>query len=133
MARRSSIRRYGAARLTDYHPRTDEALKAAILLHSHVVASGCREWTGRTHESAGGNLYGMVYTASKDGQGIAERAHRVAYRLFVGPLADDDLVCHKCNNTICVEPDHLYKGTHQDNAYDAILAGRHGAVRKATR
>jgi hypothetical protein len=45
-------------------------------------------------------------------------AHRFYYVSLVGPLKGGELVCHKCNNPGCVNPDHLYAGTQKDNMQD---------------
>jgi hypothetical protein len=52
-------------------------------------------------------------------------AHRVSWELANGPISDSSLgVLHRCNNTSCVNPDHLYLGTPQQNADDRIKAAR---------
>ena len=59
-------------------------------------------------------------------------AHRVSYQLYNGPLSEDRIVCHKCHNPQCVNPDHLYAGTRSDNQMDRVKDGtsnrgeRHG-------
>ena len=42
-------------------------------------------------------------------------AHRVAYELFVGPLAPGMVIDHLCKNTRCVNPDHLEQVTQATN------------------
>jgi len=66
----------------------------------------------------------------KDGYGIINlgrkqyRAHRVSLEVFTGINADGKLVCHKCDNPSCVNPDHLFVGTAKDNTQDMIAKNR---------
>ena len=52
------------------------------------------------------------------------RAHRIAWALTRGPVPTEMLVCHTCDNTSCVRPEHLYVGTHADNMRDRHQRGR---------
>lgn len=53
-----------------------------------------------------------------------ELAHRIAYQLRHGPLDDQLMVCHSCDNPPCCNPAHLFAGTHQQNVDDKVAKGR---------
>ena len=53
-----------------------------------------------------------------------EYAHRAAWRLFKGEIPAGLYVCHKCDEKLCANPDHLFLGTAVDNMQDASRKGR---------
>jgi hypothetical protein len=74
--------------------------------------SGCWLWIGATN---GNPEYGWLGSL---------KAHRISYAVYVGPIPHGLLVRHKCDNTYCVNPEHLELGTHKDNTSDSIKRGR---------
>jgi HNH endonuclease/NUMOD3 motif len=52
------------------------------------------------------------------------RMHRAAYRAFKGDIPKGLYILHKCDTPPCINPDHLFPGTHQDNAADRQRKGR---------
>lgn len=82
----------------------------------HVAIVGvCWEWT-----SAKRGPYG-VFTLRK---GCQVAVHRFAYELMVGPIPSGLLVCHHCDNPVCIRIEHLFLGTPADNSRDMVLKGR---------
>lgn len=68
--------------------------------------------------------YGHIQT-SIHSKKIHLLAHRVAYQIYYGvDLTPDDIVCHKCDNPSCINPKHLFVGTHEDNVRDRVAKGR---------
>lgn len=57
-------------------------------------------------------------------RGARDYAHRLAYRLFVGPIPRGMYVCHHCDNPRCINPAHLFVGTAADNHLDCETKGR---------
>lgn len=80
-----------------------------------VKTSTCWIWVGYSKNGR----YGTIYIAGK-----SVCAHRASYELFIGPIPDGLEVLHSCDNTKCVNPEHLKAGTHIENMRDCVNKGR---------
>lgn len=75
----------------------------------------CWLWQGARHPRG----YGQIWTNGK-----LMYAHRFSYILENGPIAKGQVVCHKCDNPPCCNPNHLFSGTQIENLEDAFKKGR---------
>lgn len=66
----------------------------------------CWLWEGPVYRSG----YGRIKVDGKQ-----TRAHRAVWLMLFGPIPDGLHVLHSCDVKLCVRPDHLHLGTHQDN------------------
>lgn len=78
--------------------------------------NGCWHWIGAKNKDG----YGQFYVS----QQYQEGAHRFMYEKSFGSIPKGMCVLHRCDNPACVNPDHLFLGTHRDNTQDMINKGR---------
>jgi hypothetical protein len=92
-----------------------KTLKEKLLQSTVKSKKGCWEWIGGSR----GNGYGAIKH-----EGKVIDTHRVSYMVYKGKIPEGLLVCHTCDNTSCVNPNHLFLGTYSDNAQDCLRKGR---------
>jgi hypothetical protein len=74
-------------------------------------------WTGKEFSPFG---YGRTFVRKR----TRTNAHRMAWLLYRGPIPPGLCVLHRCDVPACVNPDHLFLGTPQDNVRDMMAKGR---------
>ena len=109
---KNELTRRGTPRI--YKPKLVNKPSDADFLLSRIepdTNGGCWLWAGTI------NAGGYGYTS----RGMA---HRLSYKTFVGDVPDDILVCHTCDVRACINPAHLWLGTHKDNSDDMMRKQR---------
>lgn len=76
----------------------------------------CWDWQAATNPP---HRYGKFWLGGKN-----ERAHRVAWLFTNGEIPSGLCALHKCDNPLCVNPNHLFLGTFKDNAQDRARKDR---------
>lgn len=80
----------------------------------------CMLWKGKI----GIDGYGQIMINKK-----RQRVHRISYETFKGNIPQGLYMCHTCDTPSCINPDHLFPGTHEENMQDMANKGR---ARKST-
>ena len=80
-----------------------------------TTSIGCMEWQGHL-DTCG---YGSVHFLGK-----IKGLHRLIWELVKGIIPEGLQILHHCDNPPCINPNHLFLGTHQDNMADMVLKGR---------
>ena len=84
------------------------------------TANGCWEWSSAVR----GNGYGAFFTHLLGEGRKCHGAHRYSWMMVNGPIPEGLWVLHKCDNRICVNPDHLFLGDRTDNMRDCAKKKR---------
>lgn len=87
-----------------------------LAVYSRPQPNGCWEWSGGKNASG----YGVFCINSKP-----IPAHRASWEAHYNkPIPKGKWVLHACDNPACINPNHLFLGTHQDNVTDKVMKGR---------
>jgi hypothetical protein len=111
----------------------DQKLFDRLKAGSVLGENGCWNWTKcRRKKGHWSNAYGLITVVDKS----TARGHRTmtTHRAMMiaihGPLLPSQIVCHKCDNVLCCNPDHLWIGTNKENTLDSRKKNRHYEGRK---
>lgn len=95
-------------------PYTQEQRERAFWAKVNIT-DGCWLWTATTNNKGYGNFkFNKKYVG----------AHRASWMIHNGPIPKGKFVLHTCDNPPCVNPDHLFIGTNEDNLKDMAKKGR---------
>lgn len=108
--------------VNDFGSRKVEEGNAVERFHKkyEIRETGCWIWTAGTRPNGKDVPYPRHWT--EDGKSIG--AHRFSFELVHGAIPKSMYVCHKCDTPLCVNPDHLFVGTHHDNMRDMVKKKR---------
>lgn len=106
-----------------YHGTPDDNAHTHAPLHIRFFrkvnkTETCWLWTGNKRP----NGYGSIQEGGKGSRTIS--AHRLSYQMHKGEIPDGMVVMHSCDNSVCVNPQHLSLGTYKENTHDMITKGR---------
>lgn len=94
-------------------------MQAVDLFFNSKKSGECWEWTRAIHNPTG---YGWVRW-----KGRSIHAHRASWDAAYGEVPAGMHVLHRCDNRLCIRPDHLFLGTNLDNVNDMMSKGRQAA------
>lgn len=117
LARLALLRSQGKLPLPDgvRHPNIQTIRTKIDVFRSLTDFSGdCWNWNGPRSDGYGNICVGLKVV----------RVHRFSFVIFNG-RDPEQLVCHHCDNQMCVNPDHFFEGDHHANNMDCALKGRH--------
>ncbi len=93
------------------------SLAERLAFYSAPDANGCLIWNGIVRRDGD---YGRLQIGTK-----MYSAHRLAYELKHGAIPNGLMVLHRCDVRLCINPDHLFLGSNQENMDDMKAKGRH--------
>lgn len=112
------VKRYGDVEFTKHTKSVSKSGTPEYFIENSREVPGplntpCRVWK-KAVDAAGYGRFGQS----------SLYAHREIYKLLVGPIPEGLFVCHRCDNRRCINIEHLFVGTANDNNQDMISKGR---------
>lgn len=102
--------------LNQWEVKEDWSLEKRLEFHCiPEPTSGCWLWTAKCNKKG----YGGLFFKGKSWQ-----AHRAAWTVWKGPIPPGMQILHRCDMPCCINPDHLFLGTNEDNVADRVSKGR---------
>jgi len=85
-----------------------------------IKSDGCWGWKGHLDK----NGYPLL-RSGHDGKGFKEgRCSRISWLIYCGEIQEGKYLCHRCDNPICTNPDHLFLASAKENSEDMVRKGR---------
>lgn len=118
-----AIRTFGSGIFTLRFPRSMSSVERFHESYIPEPNSGCWLWIG----ALGGDYGNIKVNGAKTG------SHVYSWKLNKGDIPKGIFVCHKCDTPLCVNPNHLFLGTHKENMKDMRLKARSAKGSRASR
>lgn len=89
-----------------------------------ITETGCWIWMGASSGRYGGFYLPEFPLVGRKGMVSAHKSSLFLHKGLVVDSEKDDCVCHTCDVGFCVNPDHLFIGSHAENMHDMVIKKR---------